>query len=534
MFAAETLLFEPARPAPEAIPTVFAFPNLYTVGMASLGYQVVWAMLRTNPLLKVARLFTDGSEPIPPNLELVGFSCSWELDFTNILGLLETLKIPLEACLRSEEHPLVFGGGPVLTANPEPWAAFFDVVLLGDGEDLIPEFIQTYAEVRDLKRGEQLERLSQVPGVYIPSLYHVTYQSPTGPIATIEPMGRAPATITKRTWQGDRLSASTVVTPNCAWENIYMVEVVRSCPEMCRFCLASYLTLPFRTPTVQGSLLPLIAAGLKVTSRLGLLGASVTQHPEFPVVLDYIDQPEFNHVQLSVSSVRANTLTEHMTGILARRGANSVTIAVETGSERLRQVINKKISNQEIEQAAQAVAAGGLKALKLYGMVGLPSEESVDLEATLTMLKGLKRKGLRISFGCSTFVPKAHTPFQGYGVDPKAEQKLTFFARQLPKLGIDFRPESYGWSVMQALISRGDRRVTAVLLNVHRTGTSLGSFRRAFKELNGQLPPLAYYVHAHWQGPPFPWQHLLGPLAEGVLTRHLAQAQAQMGIRSPI
>ncbi|WP_396033034.1 B12-binding domain-containing radical SAM protein [Candidatus Cyanaurora vandensis] len=509
---------------------VFAFPNLYSVGIASLGYQVVWRLLKGCPELRVARLFMDLAEPLPPDRELVGFSFSWELDFTNILTLLTQLQIPLSAHERSHDHPLVFGGGPVLTANPEPFADFFDVVLLGDGEELVPEFVRAYAQVRHLDRAHQLQHLSQVAGVYIPSLYQVTYLSPTGGVAQIQALTPAPATVTKRTWRGDHLSASTVVTPHSAWENIYMVEVVRSCPELCRFCLASYLTLPFRTAPVTGSLLPLIEAGLRVTSRLGLLGASVTQHPEFEQVLDYLAEPQFEQIHLSVSSVRANTLTPKMTQTLASRGANSVTIAVETGSERLRQVINKKLTNPEIETCAGIVAEGGLKGLKLYGMVGLPSEETADLAATLDLLTRLRQaqRGLRLSFGCSTFVPKAHTPFQVYGVDRQAEKKLELFARRLPKIGVDFRPESYGWSVMQALISRGDRRVGQVLRQVHQTGASLGTFRRAFKELKGQLPPLEHYVHDDWSGQVLPWQHLLGPVAEGVLTRHLETARAQM------
>ncbi len=531
MFRDEKLLFEPAQPQAGAVATIFAFPNSYTVGIASLGYQVVWRMLKQRPELNVARLFTDGAEPLPKDPKLVGFSFSWELDFTHILMLLEQLRIPLSAQQRGENHPLVFGGGPVLTANPEPFADFFDVVLMGDGEDLIPEFIDAYLQMYKGSRANLLHHLSQVPGIYIPSLYTVTYHGSDGGINQITPVeATVPQTVAKRTWRGEKLSASAVVTPRSAWEDIYMVEVVRSCPELCRFCLASYLTLPFRSAPVSTGILPLIEHGLRVTPRLGLLGASVTQHPEFETVLDHLAGPEYAAVRLSISSVRANTLTEKMTRILALRGSNSVTIALESGSERLRQVINKKLTNSEVHAAAQVCRAGGLKGLKLYGMVGLPSEEPTDLEATVDLLLQLRKAnpGLKLSFGCSTFVPKAHTPFQGYGVDAGAEKKLQFYTKQLGKAGIEFRPESYGWSVMQALISRGDRRVGGILLAVHRLGPSLGSFRRAFKAAEGQLPPLGYYVHDTWQNTVFPWQHLLGPVTEERLGRHLDQAQALM------
>ncbi|MFM7368293.1 MAG: radical SAM protein, partial [Sphaerospermopsis kisseleviana] len=258
----------------------------------------------------------------------------WELDYVNIFNLLESLNIPLRASNRTENHPLVFGGGPVLTANPEPFADFFDVVLLGDGEILLSSFIDAYQEVRNATRKVKLNRLAQVPGIYIPSLYDVEYASDDGEIKSIHPLDSdIPAVIQKQTYRGNTLSASTVVTEKAAWENIFMVEVVRSCPEMCRFCLASYLTLPFRTASLEKSLIPAIEQGLKVTNRLGLLGASVTQHPEFSELLDYISQPKYDDVRLSVASVRTNTVTEKLAATLAKRDTRSLTIAVESGSE---------------------------------------------------------------------------------------------------------------------------------------------------------------------------------------------------------
>lgn len=252
LFALEHLLFDPAIPTFEAIPTIFAFPNEYSVGITSLGYQIIWSSLSTRCDIAVSRLFTDVHESLPQEVELVGFSFSWELDYVNILQLLEFLDIPLHSQSRENEHPLVFGGGPVLTANPEPFAAFFDVILLGDGEVLLDQFITAYHQVRTSNRSTQLRHLAQVPGLYIPGLYQVDYESVTGPILSITPLDSdIPTQIQKQTYRGNNLSTSTVVTEKAAWSSIYMVEVVRSCPEMCRFCLASYLTLPFRTPSVE-------------------------------------------------------------------------------------------------------------------------------------------------------------------------------------------------------------------------------------------------------------------------------------------
>ena len=528
-FAAERLLFTPATPDTDAIPTIFAFPNEYSVGITSLGYQVVWATLAMRSDVQVSRLFTDIHEQLPRDPQLVGFSCSWELDYVNILNLLELLQIPIRNHARSQTDPLVFGGGAVLTANPEPFADFFDIILLGDGENLLGNFIEAYKQVRHADRKTQLHHLAQVPGVYVPSLYHVTYDDPTGCIKSIEPVAsEIPAQVEKQTYRGNTLSASTVVTQKAAWENIYMVEVVRSCPEMCRFCLASYLTLPFRTASVD-SLIPAIERGLAVTDRIGLLGASVTQHPQFEELLAYLGKPEYDRVRLSIASVRTNTVTVNLAQTLARRDTRSLTIAVESGSSRLRQIVNKKLENDQIIQAAINAKAGGLSGLKLYGMVGIPGEEPEDLEQTVKMMAQIKKAapGLRLTFGCSTFVPKAHTPFQWFGVNSQAEKRLQFLQKQLKPQGIDFRPESYNWSVIQALISRGDRRLSHLLELTRHYGDSLGSYRRAFKQLRGQLPQLNFYVHSNWSKTQvLPWSHLQAPLSQTTLLKHLATAEA--------
>lgn len=528
LFTAERLLFTPATPDTNAIPVIFAFPNEYTVGITSLGYQVVWATLAMRNDVQVSRLFTDIAESLPRNPEIVGFSISWELDYVNILNLLESSEIPIRAINRDDSHPIIFGGGPVLTANPEPFADFFDVILLGDGENLLGNFIEAYKEVRNASRQTQLQALAQVPGIYVPSLYAVEYQEIDGEISSIKPISsEIPAVVQKQTYRGNTLSASTVVTEKAAWENIFMVEVVRSCPEMCRFCLASYLTLPFRTASLEGSLIPAIEKGLQVTNRLGLLGASVTQHPEFETLLDYISQPKYDDVRLSIASVRTNTVTEQLARTLAKRDTRSLTIAVESGSENLRQVINKKLHNDEIIQAAINAKSGGLKSLKLYGMVGIPGEEAEDLDATVAMMRSIKKAapGLRLTFGCSTFVPKSHTPFQWFGVNRQAEKRLQWLQKQLKPQGIDFRPESYNWSIIQALISRGDRRISQLLELTRNFGDSLGSYKRAFKELKGKIPDLDYYVHNNWSHEQIlPWSHLQGPLPQSTLLKHLAEA----------
>ncbi len=526
-------------PEPGALRTVLAFPSTYSVGITSLGYQVVWATLARRADLDVRRLFTDQGDPGHRDPELFGLSLSWELDGPVLLDLLERQRIPLWSHQRGDGDPIVFGGGPVLTANPEPLAPFFDVVLLGDGEQLLPAFIEALLERRHAPRAERLHALAQVPGVYVPSLYAPRY-SPEGELLAIEPLETTiPATVAKQTWRGNTLSHSTVITPEAAWPSIHMVEVARSCPELCRFCLASYLTLPFRTASLDDGLIPAVETGLKATQRLGLLGASVTQHPQFADLLSWLDQERFEGTRVSVSSVRAATVTPQLAEILTKRGSKSLTIAIESGSERLRRVVNKKLSREEIFAAARYAKEGGLSALKLYGMAGLPTEEEADIESTAELLLALKRAvpGLRLSLGVSTFVPKAHTPFQWQGVRPEAEKRLKLLAKRLKPKGIELRPESYGWSVIQALISRSDRRLAPVIAAARGQHDSLGGWKKAYRAvLAGDAPlidpaqsvlppPWEQVVHGNWsEQRVLPWEHLEGPLPKGTLQRHRAEA----------
>lgn len=347
----ETLFFDPTptatnRAIDETIEIVYAYPNEYAVGICSLGYQIVWATFCGIPNVNVTRLFTDAMENLPYRTDLLGFSMSWELDYVGIFAQLEFANVPRRALDRTDTDPIVFGGGPVLTANPEPFAEFFDVILLGDGENLIPGFIENYVSSKGKGRRHVLEALAQLEGAYIPSLYDVQYESPTGPLKSITAQTstsdaiQIPDTVKKATYRGKTLATSTVVSPKCAWENIFMVEAVRSCPEMCSFCLASYVTLPFRAANVENVLLPAIDRGLTATNRIGILGASVTQHPHFSQLLEALREPKYDGMRMSLSSVRTNTVTEDLARTLVARGSKSITVAVESGSERLRKVRN--------------------------------------------------------------------------------------------------------------------------------------------------------------------------------------------------
>jgi radical SAM superfamily enzyme YgiQ (UPF0313 family) len=234
-------------------------------------------------------------------------------------------------------------------------------------------------------------------------------------------------------------------------------------------------------------------------------------------------------------------VTPELAGLLARRGSRSLTIAIESGSARMRQLVNKKLNEAEIVAAASHARQGGLSGLKLYGMVGLPTEDDDDVEATAALLLRLRQQvpGLRLTLGVSTFVPKAHTPFQWEPVRPEAEKRLKLLAKRLKPKGIELRPESYGWSVIQALLSRGDRRLAPLIAAVRGEPASLGSWKRAYREAvgaesgPGELPPPPTWeslVHGRWSSEAvLPWDHLRGPLPLATLRAHRQEALAEAG-----
>lgn len=494
------------------ITLALAFPNTYSIGMASLGYQTVWKLLNQKSEVKVLRWFTDikeetKSRDLPAYL---GFSFSWELDYTNIFSILENHDIPLLSKDRNNNHPLVFAGGVVPNANPEPFADNFDFFLLGDLEVIYEDFLKTIVESQGLTREEKLNSLSKIPGVYVPCRdmpWHVS---------------------TKPRSNKESFAYSSILTSSSVWPNTFIVEVVRSCPELCRFCLASYGTLPFRSPSVKESLIPIIDFGLKHTNKIGLLGPSITQHPEFETLIDYLLlkknslklNPQSSILNVQIASVRADTISQNLAEGLYKLSAKSVTMAVETGSERLRNIINKKVSNETIIKSIETIYNAGFKSIKLYGMVGLPHETQDDIEETIKFLKNLKLKtgNLKLTWSSSVFVPKATTPFQWYGVDKDADKKLKFLAKELHKIGIDFRPESYKWSQVQAFISRGDRSINKALTKAHKYRGTLGSFKKAIKEENIDFN---YYVFKNWDINIVPhWGHIQGHLNKETIKKH--------------
>lgn len=535
MFGKETFTIERPVKSQSAYPVTWAFPNTYEVGMSSLGYQLVWWLLEQDCDLSVQRAFTNSQEPRWDEAELIGFTLPWELDYVNVLKLLQSMSIPSLSSQRCNSHPLVFGGGPALSANPETFAEFFDVILLGDAEVIVPRFICAWKEARQLvNREDQLLKLCQVEGVYVPSLYSYELESVQGPIAKINPAGKdVPAKVYKQTFtpNPDYVAHSLILAPEASWANMFLVEVARSCPQECRFCLASYLTRPFRAANVE-TLIEKIDLGLRYTKKIGLLGPSVTEHPQFDSIAQaLLKRPD---TKVSIASVRADTLNPLLLETLSKLGQRSVTIAIESGSERLRAIMKKNLTEEQIWQAVDLVDRSGLSGLKFYGIVGLPGEIDEDLDETVRLISALKKSHKRLHFvlGISSFVPKAQTPFQWAGRDRRCKEKLEYLRKRISKLGVEVRPESHNWSDIQTLLSRGDRRLTQELLSIAHGKSNVGAWRQALRNLPNNCPPADYYIYRQIPyAETLPWSHLVDEPKATMLYRH-SQAASQLSSSS--
>jgi len=504
----EIFLYQPVVPNADAVKIGWMYPADDTIALSSLGYMTLFKQLDTTPSIAATRVYTNTlKQHNAKDFELMGFSFSFELDVVKILETLDFYGIPLYAQDRGPEHPLIFAGGPVPITNPEPYADFFDFFLIGDGEDVLMELVETFRPQRQFSSRETvLHTLArEVGGCYVPSLYHISYEGDDGPITAIMPkFDDVPAVVQKRLFGNmDQVVASSpVVTENTIFANTFLVEVMRGCAHRCRFCLASYSALPARGPSLE-PVKQAIETGLQHTYKIGLLGALIADHPQFDELCDFLNHhmDHRSEMEITAASLRADTVTETMVTTFVRGKQGKITIAIESGSERLRRRINKNLKQEAIIRCAETAHKAGLKSLKFYGMVGLPDETDDDVEATVALMKEVRKRapGLQLVLGSSSFVPKAATPFQWQArLDNKAvEQRFKILHRGLHKVA-DFRPSSTKWDYFQSFLSRGDRRLAPLLVRFYQLGGSLGSLKRAYKELkaenNAHFPEPDWYA----------------------------------------
>jgi radical SAM superfamily enzyme YgiQ (UPF0313 family) len=480
------------------LPIALIYPNSYFLGMSNLGIHALYKLF--NGYLKVVceRVFYDPGDKKPPkaiesgrpltDFAVLAFSISYELDYFNVINILKASGIPLLAADRDESHPLVIAGGPCVTANPMPLSPFFDCLCIGEAEPILPEIVPVLIEGSGGPRTDILKALASRPGIYVPAC------PPDKPVV--------------RQWAknlDDFDTNSVILTPDTELGDLYLIEVERGCQHGCRFCLVNTNYAPMRFRSVD-RLVASARVGLPKRRHIGLMGPAVTDHPHIKELLERLNSLG---AELSLSSMRITSLGKDVLDELAKGKTETITIAPEAGSQRLRDMINKGITEDDILSAADRMAGYRFRQLKLYFIVGLPTETDTDVEDIVKLTLALKERlekrgsGMRITLNASPFVPKAGTPFQWL---PMASQetlngRLAILRNNLPLKGIKFNEESPAWSRVQGALSRGDARLAPALASMAEV--TLSGWRQAVEENHLDIE---YYVNQKWDtGQKLPW-----------------------------
>jgi len=485
-----------------------AFPNSYFVGMSNLGFQSVYRLFNAHDDVVCERVFLPPKQDLTRTLDSPGslitlesqtpvgdmdvlaFSVSFEWDYTNVVSMLRLAGLPIYAAERSERFPLVVIGGAVTFVNPEPLALFADVIAAGEGEVLVPALIEQLRTGGD--RAACLRTLAQRRGFYVPSCYDVRY-APDGTIEMFVPVAgsQVPVPVRKAALAFTATvdpPATSIFTPATEFGSRLLVEVVRGCANLCRFCWAGYNYLPVRAFPAD-RILEIAEAARPHARRIGLVSIALCDHPDIERLLGRLVEMGY---AISPASLRLDDLTGPIIRLLQQSGERSLTIAPETGSDRLRRVINKTMTNEEIVERADQIFASGFENLKLYYMIGLPTEEDEDLVMIRDLTARIRDRMMaharprgrvgRISASVNPLVPKPGTAYQWLPMDdPKLiERKLKRLRTLVADLdNVFFSLKSERHSFYQALLSLGDRRVAPVIVAAERNG---GQWRAALAE----------------------------------------------------
>jgi len=510
------------------------YPNTYAVGMSNLGFQTIYDHLNAIPNVVCERIFFPDPEDVdeygrtgtaPFSLEshrpltdfdLVGFSLTYEGDYINAVRLLRMAGLPLRAADRGPGDPVVMMGGVCAFSNPEPVAPFMDFVVVGEGEEVVGEIVAAWMESAPAdteRRRRFIDRLKPLAGIYVPGAYRVDYGA-GALIEAVAPLADdVPALVIKRRLKDvNRFETrSTLKTPKAEYGHMQLLEVGKGCGRGCRFCLEGQVYRPVRHRSLE-SLRESVAKIAKESKRVGLVGACVS---DYPWIGDLMRLLEEHGVEVSISSLRADSLTEDLVASLQRGGHRTLTMAPEAGTERLRRVVRKAITDEQLYDACHLLRRYGIPNLKCYFMIGLPTETREDVEAIpdlaarlIERLRALGPDGHsfgKLTLSVSTFVPKPWTPFQWAPFDdPRGlEEKLDLIKRAARRLDtIRVVHENPREAALQALLARGDRRVADF---VELAAGLDGDWRHALREWDGDP---AFFTRRHREPTEIlPWDH---------------------------
>ncbi len=543
---------------PKSVKTkvALAFPDLYEVGMSYIGQKILYFILNAQPDILAERVFSPwldyeselrkGRIPLVSienkiplyQFDIVGFSLLYELNYSNILTILDLGGIPLLSSERKMEHPLVIGGGPA-AFNPDPIADFFDLFVIGDGEEAFLEVINAYGEAkkRCLDRALVLEEMTQIQGVYVPSAYS-SFRPVKSPLLAVRPKNDAPKQIHKRLFQFFASSAfpHNIVVPNTGivFDRI-AIEIARGCPQNCRFCQARSVYFPYRAKNPQDIAHTLIqsirSTGYEDCSLAGLsVGDYYCLTELVKGLMDILPQQQ---TSLSLPSLRPKGLTSEIAQDILKVRKTGFTIVPEAGTERMRRVINKHLRDDELWTAVKSAFSLGWKRIKMYFMVGLPTEKEEDLQGIVNIVREVVRIGYKvlkrspqINLSVASFIPKPHTPFQWLPMDEEKSlrEKHHYLRKEMKKYPfVRFREHRLKSSILEAAFARGDRRLCSILFLAWKKGARFDSWNDQFDFSKWEETfvksgtDFQEYLSELDREAPLPWDHI----STGIKKAHL-------------
>lgn len=479
-----------------------AYPNVYHLAMSNLGFQSMYRYFNLMPGVACERVFLPDPEderemggltsfetgrPLS-DFDLFAFSVSFENDYVHVLKILDLARIPFLARDRDERHPLVLIGGAMTFINPEPLADFADVMIIGEGEETSDRYLDLFQQDRGRDRASHLRAAATIPGVYIPSLA-ATYEAQEVPHDLLTP---APVEKQQRPDLADHVAYSAIVTDRTAFSDLFLIEISRGCPRHCRFCAVSYIYPKFRTVPAQRVLEVVRDCRVRYGrdgqpgfDRVGLVSSAVCDYQETDALCEgLLDMG----LRVSVSSLRIDLLTDGLLNALARSGQETMTVAPEAGSYRLRKAIKKTMTDEQILDGAGRALDRGIRNLKVYAMVGLPTETEEDLQALVDLTLKLRKlmqerqggRAGRLSLSVNPFIPKPLTPFQWCRMEPMQEikRRVRFIERGIGKHA-EVGVENYRSAYLEGILSRGGREMSDFLIAIHRCA---GDWKRAARE----------------------------------------------------